>query len=809
MASPTHRVEAAALAAPLAWAFGAVACGVAVADALAMSPLVAALSTVGGLLLLAAAHRRGRGSFVAAVLCFFWVGGLAAALAPAPQDPRGPCGGSASLWRARVDGPTTRPLAQGSLETRQTRLELLSELCHDTWQPARGHVAARLLDNGTLARDDAVELRMRVMPIEARRNPTEPEPLVLAKRDGIDGHAQALSPYAVTEHGRGLLSIMDRARERVAVHFEERLGTSRAALAKALALGDQSAITPEARQQWADAGIAHLLSVSGLHVTLVAALAYWLIYQLLASLALIAERWSVRRMAALATVPVVLGFCVWVGAPAPAVRATVMAVALYGGLALRSPHAVINSLGLAGAGILLASPASLYDPGFLLSFTGVLVLFCLPAAAAPRRGWLARLARAAGALLAASVAATIATAPITAHFFGRVSLVAPLANLIAVPLGSAIATPLALAHALLAPLARPLDQLVGYPLDLSLRGLELIASGAAALPYAAVDVAGPTLAQGMSYFVALASLLLLQGRRRWWLAGTASLLFVVLVAAHAILPAGRGRLTLLHPYVGQGDATVAQLPQGGVVLVDAGGPLTPEAADPGARVVVPLLRQMGIRHIDLAVVTHAHPDHLGGFAAVASHFAIHELWCNDVDSDNAALRTLALQVQAQGGVVACGARVPTTSTREGVRIQVFQSPATGAASADAEENDASLVLRLTYGERSVLLAGDIEATAEARLAPLLAASEILKVPHHGSRTSTSPLLLDAVRPKLAVISLGAHNHFGFPAPEVLDRLAASGAAVLRTDEDGMVTLSTDGGAWRVETLRRGGVELDR
>ncbi|MEE8409894.1 MAG: DNA internalization-related competence protein ComEC/Rec2, partial [Myxococcota bacterium] len=518
------------------------------------------------------------------------------------------------------------------------------------------------------------------------------------------------------------------------------------------------------------------------------------------------ERFSIRRAAAAGTVPFVVGFCVWVGAPPSAVRATVMACAFLIGLVIGRPNTAANALGAAGLSLLAIDPMSLYDAGFLLSFSAAAALALVPSLP-PARHAAHKVRRAVIVGAVASLVATLATAPVTAYHFGQVSLVAPITNLVAVPIGAGLAAPLSLLAITAGAVAPWIEPLFVWPLDLVLTALDSIAVAAAHIGVAALDVPRPT-ALEISAYVALllAGAASVRHRPARYILAAAALILTGSILWRVSVRSGDGTLVVRFPYVGQGDAAVITLPEGGVVVVDAGGALQPGDWDPGRGVVAPLLRRLGIGAIDLAVVTHPHPDHIGGFAYLAQHFPISELWWNGDAEHSQAQRELVARVKAGGGVTRIAASLPRRTTMEGVEIEVLH-PRPGD---DAEglpyfpelnANDNSIVLRVSYGERSILLAGDIEADSEARLAPILAQSDILKSPHHGSRTSSTRPLLDALQVRAVVISCGEDNRFGFPNPDVLANYREYGIEILRTDTDGMVELETSGSEWLVHAHR--------
>jgi competence protein ComEC len=417
---------------------------------------------------------------------------------------------------------------------------------------------------------------------------------------------------------------------------------------------------------------------------------------------------------------------------------------------------VLNSLAVAALAILAVRPADLHDPGFQLSFaaTAGIVLAPMP------RG------RITGAL-AVSAAAQLAVLPIGLTHFNQLSTIGIAANLGVVPLAG-LGTVLGLvavgATFVSATLAGWLFA-AAWPLLLALRGIVAVA---ALIPGAVVYGPAPGALAVVLYVTALGLALAAwhwrQTHRRGarWLGGGAGALVVastLITLAPALRPAdGRLRVTVLD--VGQGDAIVVEGPDGRTVLVDAGAGGA-YRLDAGERVVAPFLWNRGILRLAAAVVTHDDIDHAGGMAAVRDRFTIREGWDGSVGAGPLAL----------GGAIL-----------------------TPLAVAESGRNDAARVLRVDLGLASFLLTSDIEAAGEQALlasgAPL--GATVLKVAHHGSRTSSGAALLRAVHPAVAVISVGARNTYGHPDPGVVARLEAAGADVVRTDRDGAVLLETDG-----------------
>jgi len=262
----------------------------------------------------------------------------------------------------------------------------------------------------------------------------------------------------------------------------------------------------------------------------------------------------------------------------------------------------------------------------------------------------------------------------------------------------------------------------------------------------------------------------------------------------------RGRLEVVMIDVGQGDAILVRYPEGTTMLIDAGG-FAHSHFDVGAKVVGPALRALGILRLDVLAITHAHRDHIGGAPAILRQFSPRALWLGRMPPADWSVVDLER--------LAAERRIPVVSPRRGVRLRIdttdleILNPGRGVAVSGPASNNDSLVLRLSYADRSALLTGDLEETLESMLVRenRNLAAELLKVGHHGSRTSTSPPFLARVHPRIGVISVGAGNPWGHPNAEILSRLAAAGVLVLTTEQNGAVRLSTDGrSGWTVDRL---------
>lgn len=535
-------------------------------------------------------------------------------------------------------------------------------------------------------------------------------------------------------------------------------------LARALVLGDASRVPPPVARGLRRLGLAHVLAVSGLHVGLVAALVL-----LLASPLPGPARW-VLSLAAVALYLLLVG-------PRPSlVRASAMAFLVVLALLAERPPSALNALSVVAAAIALGRPAAVSEVGFQLSVGATAgLLFLGPLLSRSWEGCRLRLPAAVREALAVSVGAQVGTLPWALPLFALVVPAGPLVNLVAVP-WTMVVLP---ATALWAGLAA----LSPGPAAVLLPGLDRIAApfslpaALPASPWTSLPLgAGPFAATLLA--VALAAAL---ARPR---GGLPLVLLAWVWAAGVVdrLPAGPGSaVELVVVDVGQGDAIL--LRDGAeTLLVDGGGW---PAGDLGGRVLLPTLARQGLRRLDRMLLTHGDRDHCGGLLELASYLEVGEVLTGPdgpAGRCDGALRRLP---GVGHRAVAAGERLRVGRWR----VHVLHAGAERARG--GRDNDGSVVVTAEAFGRRVLLTGDAEAAAERRLlaeAPDALDCDVLKVAHHGSRSSSTAGFLRAASPSLALVSAGARNPYGHPAPDVLDRLRRHGARVLRTDRDGMIAL---------------------
>lgn len=564
------------------------------------------------------------------------------------------------------------------------------------------------------------------------------------------------------------------------------------AISRALLLGDR-VDDEDGREPIRGAGLAHVLAVSGLHVTLLAGTVLFGVRWLLLRVEGLAARHDVERPAAVAAIGVALAYAGLVGTAPSAWRAALTATLAWGALALGrrpSPIAVTAAAALLAA---LLRPFDVVRPAFALSVLATAALVT------GRHGGSFVVAG-----LRASVRTLIATAPVVLWCFGDLPAVGVVANLVAVPFAAVVLLPLVVAHGLVAFVDPGVAAVAtGPPTDLAVRAFLGMAETFAALSMGR-DLPPPDVAQGLLLLLGCAALLLLT-RIRARLVVLVALLTSLALAEVCLRvreqPLGVVRATFLD--VGQGDAALVDLPDGRLMVVDAGadGRVGP---DIGRRVLAPLLAARRRRRVDAFVLSHAHPDHFGGLPALLRAVPVDAIWASGqslLEAPEGEASELLARARASGALLRRPARLCGRPWRFGQATVVVHHPCP-AVDSGYGLNENSLVVEIRHGVRRLLLAGDVEGVAEARLVGRgVGPVDVLKVPHHGSRTSSSAAFLDALRPSVAVVSVGAANRFGHPHAEVWSRLRERVRCPYRTDLHGAVTVLTDGQRLEVRARR--------
>lgn len=570
-------------------------------------------------------------------------------------------------------------------------------------------------------------------------------------------------------------------RESVRTRMRTTLGDHpQAGVLVALAIGDGAGIAEEQWQRYRDTGVIHLMSISGLHVTLLAGIAAWLAARVWRHCPPLMAHLSRRRFASLAAAACGVVYVALAGWGLPAQRTLYMILAMAVAAWRGERWFGMRPLATALVAVCWLDPWGVLQIGFWLSFGAVWVLvFCAGGRLQPRVGW--------REAVASQWAMTVSLLPATLWLFQQTSWVAPLANALAIPVVSLAVTPLALSGALpgLGGLLLPAAWLMQM--------LERFLDALLALPQPMIDTAAPPFAVAVLAFGGALMLLLPAAWPQRWVGFCA---FVPLFALAPPRP-GHGELRVTVFDVGQGQSLLVQTASQDL-LFDAGP--AGAAGDAGERVVLPQLRAMGVRRLHTLVVSHNDSDHRGGAQSVLAGLPVQQL----LDTDREGL------IQVPPGVDARFCLAGSRWQADGVELAVLH-PASADLGSDLDDNELSCTLRVSTAAGSVLIPGDLERRGEQALLRRAAAegidlrSDVILVPHHGSRHASGAALVDAVAAGVAVYPVGASNRYGHPAPAILDRYAAAGAAQWRTDCDGAVRLDLSAdGEWRVTASRVAG-----
>ena len=702
--------------------------------------------------------------------------------------------GQSLLFTARIESEPVRQQKKASFVLSVEKLEWANG--HDS-SPRRILTTLRGLDANTdlsaLRCGSRIVGRATLEPFPIQRNPGEFDYGRYLTLNDIQGIATIAAPddFVVTKESvvssfnafvgsmqRSLYGILDR------YHSPEQ-----ASFLKGVILGYRADLSNEIKQSFMNTGTIHILAVSGSNVAVIVLI----IYSMFGFLRL------PKRLSGGATIIGIVLFMFITGASPSVVRATIMASVLLMGSVFERKTDVYNSLCVAALFILLLDTNALFDVGFQLSFAAVLsIVYIYPILKKlidliPERFEEIKAVDYVLKLFAVSLAAQIGTLPFTAYYFGRVSLVALLANLIVVPLSGlnvllGVAT---IAFSSISPfIATCYSTLNSIAIDFLL-GFVRVAGNA---PYAYVETAQFGQIHALLYYAIIAVLLHLTSPKivKWGMIASLGLLSFILAISIVQNKTGILKMTVLD--VGQGDAILVESPHHKLILIDAG----PKQFnyDAGERTIVPYCSRNGIKKLDAMILTHSHSDHIGGMPYIMDHVNVLSFMPSGFEAHSSLFRKVKETVRRDGISERDVQRGECISLDPNIRLYVLhpRSP----EDIHKSLNNTSVVVKLVYGRCSALLVGDAENESEAKMCGRYGdflASTVLKVGHHGSRTSSSGLFLQKVRPVVAMVSVGNRNKFGHPSEETLARLVRFGSKVYRTDKEGAIVLECDGTSW--------------
>ncbi|MGB9698322.1 MAG: DNA internalization-related competence protein ComEC/Rec2 [Thermodesulfobacteriota bacterium] len=616
--------------------------------------------------------------------------------------------------------------------------------------------------------------------------------------------------------GHPFFHFIEASREKIRNFLEVNAPWPYGGIIKALVLGEKGDIDRETNEKFIIAGVNHILSISGLHVALVAAFFFGvarLFMKLFPSLLL---RWPLNKMAAsMAIIPVIF-YTFIAGLGVAAVRSTIMMLSLLLALLLDRWRDLYDALFLAAFLILVVSPGALFDISFQLSFLAVLaIIYLMPRFGEyfsflkiwPYQSWLAELPTWKRKMLfylmtslLTTTAAILGTGPIVGYYFNRLSFAGFFANLVLVPLlglGNTILTLLTAFFIFWAkPLAEGLNYINVFLLKISLALVDLFSS----LPGASWRISTPTI---LEIILIYGAILLTANLKRW---KRSFYLLLTIIGFLSILQlytyysqAHNKEMKVTFLDVGQGDAIVLFFPQGKVMVIDGGG--SPDGSfDPGERIVAPYLWKEKRKTINYLVNTHPHPDHLLGLLFLLKNFQIEQVWSNGEFREGDV--TLAEFQQLAGKRLSLKSREGEPLDINGVKVEILHPPLENKEKGLFWGNNASLVMRLTFKEVSFLFTGDIEAAAEDEIAGKFDNLQtlVMKVPHHGSKTSSTWPFIEKVKPAYAVFSVRSGGKYPLPNREILERYEKINAQIFMTKRHGAITFITDGKRIQIKTF---------
>ncbi|MGV8935145.1 MAG: DNA internalization-related competence protein ComEC/Rec2 [Gallionellaceae bacterium] len=544
----------------------------------------------------------------------------------------------------------------------------------------------------------------------------------------------------------------------------------------ALAIGDQASIPASQWQIFTRTGVNHLMSISGLHITMLSGMVFAMVYGLWRRNVYLTLRLPARKAAALAGLLAALLYALVSGYGVPAQRTVYMLTGMATALWLSRNIVPSQLLAIALLVVLLLDPWAVIAPGFWLSFGAVALIFYITANRLGARHWLLEYGRIQWAM-------SIGLIPPLLALFQQISLVSPLANLFAIPLVSFIVIPLTLLGTVF-----PFDWLLHFAhfaMKLTMLALEWLNN----LPSAVWSQHAPPMWSIVVGMLGVLWILLPRGFPSRW---TGAILLLPMFMLPPDLPKP-GTLHLIVFDVGQGLAVAAQTNRHSL-LYDS-GPLYNSEANSGNRILAPSLKGMGISKLDMLVLTHNDADHTGGAISVLQAMPVEWVYSSLPDDS-------PILLQARN------TRHCTDNQSwvwDEIHFEMLHPSAESYADAKIKNNERGCVLRISTGINSILLSADIEKQSERRLLAIHAdklASTLLVVPHHGSKTSSTVEFVAAVQPRYAVITNGYLNSFGHPKKEVVDRYLQQGSEVLRSDEDGAILVDMDAQNITVERYRK-------
>ena len=672
------------------------------------------------------------------------------------------------------------------------------------------------LKSNMVSPGDRISVIAKLKKAHSFRNPG-----VYSSGSGKDGVSAVgyVKRMKVLGEGKGLMTWIHKKRQRLAWIIENSLSAESASLHKAIIPGLKSGVGQEMRDGFSATGLAHLLSISGTHFGLLGFIMFTLVRGFVKRLpSSMLVRMTVvitpTQIAVLITLPVLISYAFISGASLPTIRSLVMVIIYMMALYLGRKDQWLNSLAIAAIIILIWKPGALFELSFQLSFFAVLSIGAVMERYInhdkqqstlnyrpvnhERDNFIKRTMKRSGATLLITIAAVMGTAPFVVIYFNRFPLISPLTNLIITPLICFVVLPMGFFTGFLALILDmsliPLAEFTDWITLMSLKLVKVFSH----IPYATISIHSPTIAEVILFYAGLLFAFRDKENIKWRFLPIILVLFIYLVRPYVI--SNNFSVTFLD--VGQGESSIVQLPNKEIMLIDGGG----QKPDIGRMVIAPFLRSRGIKDIDYMVLSHAHPDHYGGLGFILNNFNVREVWSNgNFFAGEKSFLHMAEKKQVMHRVLRRGDMLESDNYKITVLhpYQLFYADSPRGDFSD--ENSSSLVIKIEAENISLLFTGDIEEEAEQDLLNLddWLKSDILKVPHHGGKTSSSTAFIKAVSPKVAVVSAGKNNSFHHPHRTTLQRYKKAGVNLFRTDRNGAITIASVDDSLHISTWQDG------
>jgi len=727
---------------------------------------------------------------------FFFLGFLRSThdLVIAPNDISNEIGHVAKVTGSVVDTPRIKILDEGKTSIRYV-LEVTKVEVEHQKKSVNGKLVVNLTQKSELpiaVYGDQVAVIGEVQSLHGYNNPGLIDSVAMLKRQGITAKLKGVKNSAVVQVNEesNFRRTVDAIREKIRSSMENVMPKQDAAAVFAMLFGGYGGIKPELTAAFTATGIVHILSVSGSHIALLAGT--------------MQKVGSLLRLSPLVTavfvIVTVLIYAVFSGCVPPVVRSATMGIMTFVALALGREKDACIALAFVSLVMLAMSPQLIYDISFQLSFAATAGLLYLSPVLTKL---LIRLPKYVAINMAITIAAQLSVLPFLAWYFNSVSLSALIANILVVPIieNMIIFGLFGVIIGVIFPIGQAL--LFVY-CSLTIGLVYQLTSAVAAIPSGNLYVPSIGIWGGACYYIALAGVFILLQLRsdslaQYWNTYKKELLgFSVILVFIVIAYQNHSEPVRMHFIdVGQGDAMLFTTPHGKNIVIDTGGVLSLLSDfDIGERVVVPYLKHYGVTKVDYLLLTHVHEDHAGGAAAIRRHLPVEHII---IGKENRNEYAKVFKTNLQDTASFAAAYTGEEFVVDGVRVQVLQ--ALDAVKAGSG-NEVSNVFKLTYGKHSFLITGDLDANGEKELVKNQAnlKSTVLKVAHHGSKTSSTPEFIQTVDPQYAVISVGANNTFGHPNQKVVERLEEQQATVYRTDTCGAIVFASDGKTLTVDTF---------